>query len=497
LLLALIGVFALSDASFAAVRSVCTNSELKSAISAARAGDVISMCAGSWVDTSFAASVAGTADQPITIKAATPGKTVLTGLVHLELAGKYLVLDGLVFTGTSKGTSNAVIDFKSSCVSCRVTNVAFNAFNPSDLSKTVHWILVRGVNQRVDHSYFYDKRDQGQMVALLRTNTTRNDFKLDHNYFARRPNGAGEAVAIGTSGEYAASTAGATVERNYFYDIDADPEYLMIKSSGNTIRSNVFKRCRGAVSLRQGNDNVIYGNYWFGESAARTGGVRVRGDNQVVVGNMFRDLDPDLSYLAAPIVLQNGSTEVRNGWLFQPPTRDPVVAWNTFVKSGHPIVYGAVHDAPIRPAGVRILNNIFESPVGSVVRLDEPFTSDTVINGNIYNNGSLGISSTTGFRKIAPNLYADSKGVYRIPSSSPAVDSATSAASLVASKPDIDGEARGSNPDVGADESSGARAAPVTECDVGPVTFAYGALSNCETTNASAVPNPPTGLTVN
>jgi poly(beta-D-mannuronate) lyase len=372
-----------------------------------------------------------------------------------------------------------VIDFKSMCVSCRVTNVAFNAFNPSNLGRTVHWILVRGAKQRVDHSYFYDKRDQGQMVALLRVDTSRNDFMLDHNYFARRPKGAGEAVAIGTSGKFAGSKAGATVERNFFYDIDADPEYLMIKSSGNTIRANVFKRCRGTVSLRAGNDNVLYGNYWFGESAVRTGGVRVRGDNHVIVGNMFRDLDPDLSYLLAPVVLQNGSTEFRDGWLFQAPTRSAVVAWNTFVKTGDPIVYGAVQDAAIRPTGTQILNNIFESPIGSVVRLEEPFSSDTVIKGNIFNNGNLGLSNSTGFREAVPDLYADSKGVYRIPSSSPAVGTAASASLVVSSKPDIDGEARGSNPDVGADESSGTRAAPVTQCDVGPLTYAYGALGGC------------------
>lgn len=493
----LIAAAAYSPRSNAITREVCSNSEVQQAASAAKAGDVISMCAKTWTDTTINLNGAGTADQPIVLKAAVPGKTVLTGATHIAIGGKHLVVDGLKFSGTYQHSDKAVIDIQPGAVSCRVTNVVFDAFNPTDLSRQVHWVMVRGTGHRVDHSYFYDKRDRGIMVALVRPDPVRNDFRADHNYFAKMPENAGSALGLGTTGEHALTTAAATAEYNLFENIHGDPEIIMNKSSGNTIRGNVIRASSGSISLRQGDNVLVTGNYIFGESVARSGGVRVSGDNHRVIGNVFRDHNPGTDYICSAVVLHRGYSAIADkGWVHRRAARNTIVAWNTVVHSGEGIVNGA-GDGAVLPSGTKISNNIFESPIGDVVRLEVPLSSDTTFAKNIVHNGQTGLSNDSGFLKVAPALTADQAGVYRLTASSPAINAAASVDSSTVSIPDIDGESRGSSPDIGADEFSAMRRAPVTACEVGPSTYRYGVGLGCAVADESSQPNPPTNLVAN
>src|SRR5699024_3049881 len=78
-------------------RLVATPAELESAITSARPGDVIMMRNGTWRDVAIRFRADGTADLPITLRAQTPGKVIVSGTSYLQIVGDHLVVDGLTF----------------------------------------------------------------------------------------------------------------------------------------------------------------------------------------------------------------------------------------------------------------------------------------------------------------------------------------------------------------------------------------------------------------
>ncbi|MEN6343779.1 MAG: chondroitinase-B domain-containing protein [Armatimonadia bacterium] len=72
-------VASLGSLAMAATVRVSTQAELDAAIHGARPGDTIVMSAGDWKDTAILFEAEGEPDRPITLRAETPGKTVLCG----------------------------------------------------------------------------------------------------------------------------------------------------------------------------------------------------------------------------------------------------------------------------------------------------------------------------------------------------------------------------------------------------------------------------------
>ena len=488
-----------AHSAWAGTRNVCNSSELQAAASSATPGDEIVLCAGTWNGAKFRSTASGTANQPITFRAAEPGKTILTGDVEIRLGGQYLVLDGLVFKGTYQGPEVTVIDFRvdgRSCNYCRITNVVFNDFDPSDLQREVRWVTVHGFGNRIDHSYFAGKTGNGRMVGLSREGNERNDLRVDHNLFADRPRDqpSGSSLVIGETGKYADSAAGAVVEDNLFFNLHGSIELLVNKSSGNFYRGNVFRASRGALTIRQGNQISIVGNYFFGESVANSGGIRAFGHDHVITNNMFVDLNPGKNYPMGAITLGAGQARPSSkGWIERVAAKNVTIASNTIVRTGYPIAIGVTQDnAEVMPSGIYIVNNIIDSPIGDAFKLYVPFPGDTVADGNIINKGSVG-AAVSGFRQVDPGLIRDNAGVYRLSQGSAALRSAVSLARSTVNS-DIDAEARSGTSDVGADVFSGVRKTPPGFCDVGPISYRYGHTSGCGALVAR--PEPPSSLVV-
>ena len=81
-------------------------------LSKVKAGDDIVLANGTWHNFEILLKGEGTKQQPITLKAQTKGKVLLTGQSNLRLAGQYLVVSGLVFKD-GYTPSSAVIAFRS------------------------------------------------------------------------------------------------------------------------------------------------------------------------------------------------------------------------------------------------------------------------------------------------------------------------------------------------------------------------------------------------
>lgn len=493
------------EPSSAATISVCDVSSLNSAVSDARPGDVIKMCNGTWRNSKVLFEVRGTQLAPITLKAETPGRVILSGSSQLYIAGKFAVVDGLVFKGTYTGSDTGIIRFQNdrsgSCIDCRLTNVSVLDYSPTDPMKNTKWVVMHGQRNRVDHCHFRGKTNLGAMVQIKRIGDGQPNYhRIDHNLFESRPdltmegsNQNGDTLEIGSQSKFGYEESRSTIEYNYLLDINSNYEVITVKSSGNTLRYNVLDASAGVLSLRQGSNNVVDGNFILGRGKSGTGGIRVTGSGHTIVNNYIADVNPLRSDAKAPIVLSTGTDELVSADPDVPPyyhyevAENVTVAHNTVVDSGLGVLIGQ-GTRPRSPRNIDIHAN-------ALLRIDGVCSDHKQAGANIaYSDnvcyGGNNTSSRSGIASYNPGLAIDSRGVFR-PSSNSRIVDATSKA-VVSGLKDMDGQSRSTMHDIGADEFvSGSKGRGAIElCDTGPVTYRNGSCVN------RPPPVAPTGFTV-
>ena len=114
----------------------------KNALKQVQPGDKIILANGVWRDFEVLFKAEGSEKAPITLTAQTKGKVILSGQSNLRLAGKYLVVSGLVFKD-GYSPSSAVIAFrqnkKNLAFHSRVSEVVIDNFNnPTTTSLAVN-----------------------------------------------------------------------------------------------------------------------------------------------------------------------------------------------------------------------------------------------------------------------------------------------------------------------------------------------------------------------
>lgn len=360
-----------SCASMAGTIVVKNIDELNNASMQAKPGDIIIMENGQWKDVLIALSCSGTKEQPITFRARTNGKVLVTGNSRLKLGGNYLIVDGLYFTNGYAG-KDAVIDFQISknqlANNCRVTNCAVNDFNNPKRMEENYWVSFSGKNNRLDHCSFVNKKNLGVLLAVtLEDDRSRENFhSIDHNYFGRRiplASNGGEIIRVGIA-QHCMFNSNTQIIDNWFDQCDGEAEIISIKSGSNVVRNNLFQECQGNVVLRHGDNNTVENNIFLGNNKEGTGGVRVINRGQWIVNNFFyrcRGVD-----FRSPLSVMNG---VPNS----PPFRyvqvtDAVIASNTFYECS-PISFceGSDKERSLAPANVLFANNIFVNSKDSII----------------------------------------------------------------------------------------------------------------------------------
>lgn len=464
--LLLIALTAISGADY----RVSKAAEIRTALASAQPGDTLTMTNGTWKDARIVFEGSGTADYPILLRAETAGLVTLTGTSTLRIAGSYLIVDGLYFRdGYSK--SGAVVEFRNGngnvSRNCRLTNTAIVNYNPPAREKDYKWVSLFGSHNRVDYCYFRGKNHSGT-TFIVRLSSKPNYHLIDHNYFAYRPplgKNGGETIRIGTS-QWSMYDSYTVVEYNYFERCNGEHEIISSKSCGNIYRYNTFYECAGALTLRHGNRCTVVGNYFIGNGADSTGGVRIIGEDHKVYNNYFQDLAGIRSCSALPIM--NGVPDSPLHQFFQ--VKNAQIVFNTFVNCRKSIVlgYGADAEKTLPPVNVRLANNLVLGGKGNVLitLMDNPI--DLSWQGNIMYGAPLGIPQPGGISIADPRLVLSEDGLWRPDAGSPVINQATGDYPFVSE--DMDGQSRGSAKDVGADEVSGKPIVqrPLTVADVGP-----------------------------
>ncbi|RME27296.1 MAG: hypothetical protein D6800_05260, partial [Candidatus Zixiibacteriota bacterium] len=220
---------------------VSNASQISAAMVNAQPGDTLIMTDGVWTNQHIDFAGNGTAANPITLRAQTPGGVTLNGNSRLSISGNWLVVDGLNFEGGSL-SSGSIVEFRGSSGNAnnsRFTNSAIVNYNPADINTRYFWVSLYGDNNRVDHNFFSGQNHSGVTVVDWVDGSTGN-HRIDANHFADRPTGNGngfETIRIGTS-TYAMSDRNDIIENNLFERTDGEIEIISNKTGGNIYRYN-------------------------------------------------------------------------------------------------------------------------------------------------------------------------------------------------------------------------------------------------------------------
>lgn len=345
-------------------KSVVTNiSEFNDAVANAKPGSVITLANGVWKDTELVFEGAGTKDSPIKLTVEEKGKVILEGQSNLQIAGDYLIVEGLVFKNGYTPT-NSVISFRKNrnelANNSRLTECVIDNYNNPERHVQDYWVTIYGKNNRIDHNHITGKKNLGvtMIVGLDTKESVENNHKIDHNYFGPRPtfgNNGGETLRIGTS-HNALENSKTLVESNYFDRCNGEHEIISNKSCQNTFKYNTFFECTGTLTMRHGNETLVDGNVFIGNGKPSTGGVRVINENQTVINNY---------HIGLTGYRFRGAFVMMNGVPNSPPNRyvpviNSKVNNNTFINCDHiQLCAGSDAERSQAPLNSEISGNIF------------------------------------------------------------------------------------------------------------------------------------------
>ena len=269
---------------------------LESILSKVKAGDKVLIEDGTYNNISLNITSKGTLDKRITIKALNPGKVFITGSFKLNMTGNYctfanfVMKDGGVQNGIQvKGNGN------------RITNcdISFNSSNAPV-------VALYGKNNRLDHCIFQNFSKAGVWVEVKRTGAL-DYILIDHNIFRNRKEGTGngfECIRIGTSGG-SLSNSRTIVSDNLFESVNGELETISVKSSENIITKNIYKGCKGTITLRHGNRSIVCKNKLLQDNVNGSGGIRIVGEDHIVYSNLLKNVNGGMT-TGSGISMTNG-----------------------------------------------------------------------------------------------------------------------------------------------------------------------------------------------
>ena len=371
---------------------------------------------------------------------------------------------------------NPVIQFRNpsrgtTATHCRVTNCAISSYSPAGTEDDTKWVSFYGTWNRLDHCAIEGKTNKGATVVVWRPDTTAQDHRIDRNYFGPRlvvRDNDAETIRVGTS-DQSLSASRTVVEENLFDRCNGEIEIISNKSCENVYRYNTFIRCRGTLTLRHGNRCRVEGNFFVGFGEPGSGGIRIIGEDHVVVNNYVTATAGNGFRSALSLV--NGVPNSLLNEYYQ--VKRAVVAFNTLAGNATAITIGAGASGTqtLPPANCVIASTIItgsRSPLVTFAAAPESL----IWAGNLFWGASAGIAPLPASNQVADPLLGapDTLGVRWLLAGSPAIDASAGVPAGLSPEADMDGQPRDQAPDIGADELSRAPVLrrPLARADVGP-----------------------------
>jgi hypothetical protein len=320
--------------------------------------------------------------------------------------------------------------------------------------------MISGDDAEIDHNTFQNKFTEGQMIIVHGPGTDQMAQRtwIHHNCFTNFPNAHVNncsSIQIGVSGRSMAS-GHALVEFNLFLQCRGENENICNKSGENTYRFNTFGEGCSELSLRHGNSNIVYANFFIG-----TEGLRIFGKDDKIFSNYFERC-------SKAIHIGNGDALIPPDKLTGHDRPDRVqVVFNTLVNNKNSLLMAGRNNG-LGARDFTFANNIIVTG-GKAVAIEGPLTN-TVWQGNIIWGCTNGVGNipADGFKLEDPQLKADAHGELHLQKGSPAIGAASGRYTFVTV--DIDGKMRRGKLAVGADQFARGKVINriLTPADVGP-----------------------------
>jgi poly(beta-D-mannuronate) lyase len=422
----------------AATYEVNSIPDLQARINTAMAGDVIIVHNGVYhTNTAITVNRQGTATDPIRIVAQTLGGVEITGAQGFNITSPaaYVVIEGFLFTHVS-----GRIQIRSGATHIRFTRNFF------ECTGSGAYLTIAGDDAQIDLNEFRNKRTLGNMIDVRGSGSQiARRVWIHHNYFHdfTSPGGNGaETIRFGLSG-LSLSDGFGLIEHNLFERCTGENELISNKSSSNTYRYNtIVDSPGGELTLRHGNDCLVYGNY-----IRNSAGMRIFGDRHQVFSN----------YLESTIGINigNGDGEVADGAPLTSHDRpdDCVIAFNTLINNTRNYFMTGRTNG-LGATNIVFANNIIQGG-GTAAGLNGLYPGGMWSGNIIWKTSGAGAMPADTYEMVNPLLEPQAKGVFRPQFGSPAIDSAVGDFPVMIF--DLDGQPRMGPKDRGADESSAER----------------------------------------
>ncbi|MEP2935954.1 MAG: chondroitinase-B domain-containing protein [Gilvibacter sp.] len=402
---------------------------LNTAIENGKPGDNIVLSNGIWKDVQIRFVGEGTANNPITLRAETPGEVFIEGVSNLKFGGTYLVVDGLHFRN-GLSPSREVVEFRldenNIANHCTFTNSVIEGFNKTKRDDSDLWVLFWGRHNALSNSYLAGKTNRGPTVRVdLAGNEHINNYhQIINNHFGPRPPKGGpsaETIQIGNS--YTSMAPSYTmVANNLFEECNGEVEIISSKTNFNEFRNNVFYKSEGSLVTRHGNYVTIDGNYFIGDGENENyGGIRIINTGHTVTNNYFYNLKG--KNFRSPLAVMNGIPKSPLNRYNQ--VTDLTVAYNTYVNCDSPWQFGvgqnlsqqdvlpASEIRSARPLRTLVANNVIYNKEGDDSPIVEHDKADGVsFKSNVINNQSVRFKEQDGLEEMSFELKEVVKDIY-------------------------------------------------------------------------------------
>jgi len=448
---------------YATVTNCTTTAQAVTAFSTASPGDTIILADGTYTSENFDFSGTGTEAAPITFRPQTLGGAIFTGVTNIEITGTWLVMDGFNFEEATAIDGDTPILGIIGGDYCRITNCSFidcgEGGNDHIYFRCIYLTTTATYN-RVDHNYFEGSTYISIQIQHQDTDVYNYYNTIDHNYFKDivqlGTNDCCTGILTGPGGVSDQLPNYTTIEYNLFDNVDADPEMISNKSSNNIIRYNTFQNSDAMLSLRGGNNVLVDGNFLLNN----LNGIRIHGENHVIINNYIYGMS------STGIVVPKGGENYG-------ATSNCTIAHNTIVNStlyGMRLGQNFGTSGPYKDAEDDVFfKNVVLQSTGTMLYEENALVDPVWTDNVVYGTATQGYTDS-GIANTDPGIASDGT-VYRISSAeSAAVDYSSAVAGVDGDDYDMDGQARDSDPDVGADEwvVGGEPRGILTAADVGP-----------------------------
>lgn len=419
---------------FAATITVSSIADLKTAINNAKPGDIILLTDGVYhTDSDISINSTGTAQHPITIGAQTPQGAEISGNGGFNIVSPaaFIIIRGFKFThAASKARMGSGTRF------CQWLHNVFETPGTGD------YLTIAGSDHEIGYNTLQNKDSLGKFIAIKGTGSQIAErLWIHHNYFKTHKNqgnrNGAEALQFGLSG-FSLSSSNSIVEYNLFEDCAGENELISVKASKVIVRYNTIRNCPAQFTLRHGNFNQVYGNYFF-----NTPGLRIFGDDHIIHSNYFEGCSIGIN-------IGNGGAEVADGAPLTSHDRPDrvLIAFNTLVNNKTNIVQTARTNG-LGSTFITVAHNIIQGG-GPAVSIVGPFANPEWEGNIIFNTDGAGDMPPGSYKTIDPKLAKDASGIFHLQTGSPAIDLVSKANAAILT--DMDGQPRISLFDAGADE---------------------------------------------